>query len=148
MFAMWTLVVWVGRVRNIAADAGLDAGEKWRALVPAVIFTVLGLGVAWLAVATPPERLVRRTTAIAALFTVGYWLVRAVLIALNDHSLGFVAVHTVLALISTVAAGWAWRVVDRGEPCEADGSATDEAAPTAAESSAATVSAGPEAGGS
>lgn len=40
-----------------------------------------------------------------------YWAVRATAIALRDHSVGFVVVHTVLAIVSIGLA--AWVVLDR-----------------------------------
>ncbi len=133
--------MWTGRVRNIWAD--LEGSERAVAMIPAVVFCAVGLAVAWLAVADPSESVTRRVTGSAAVFTIGYWMVRAVLIALNDHALGFVVVHTVLAIVSVSAAAWAWRVVDREDPCEVDGGAS--AVDGGGEDT--TVAAGSDAGG-
>ena len=38
----WSVLSWVGRVRNILGDAGLDAGQRAVWLVPAVVFVAGG----------------------------------------------------------------------------------------------------------
>ena len=50
------------------------------------------------------------------------WAVRAVDIALGDHSAGFIAVHLLLAAVSGALAAAAWRAVTRG-PAPSDGGA-------------------------
>jgi len=45
--------------------------------------------------------------------TVVFWAVRLPMILLNDHPAGFLIVHTVLAVVSVVAAIAAWRSLDR-----------------------------------
>ena len=105
----WTLLVWTTRLRNIWADESLSTGEQLRSTALAGSFTVLAvvLGVA----------LWRRATwlrpAVLALagWTAAVWVVRAVGIATADHSLGFVVVHLVLAIVSWVLAGLAAREV-------------------------------------
>lgn len=99
----WTLFVWVGRLRNLAAEPGsiFDA-SRW-SLVGSVAFTVLGLAVAAWALALWSGRanrvLAPAVGALAAL-TIGVWLLRAVDIAAGDHSVGFIVVHLVLAVVS------------------------------------------------
>ena len=44
-----------------------------------------------------------------AAWTIGVWAIRAVQIAAADHGAAFVAVHTALAVASTLLAVWAAR---------------------------------------
>lgn len=103
LFAAWTLFVWVGRLRNLMAEPGsvLDA-NRW-SLAGSVAFTVLGAIVAVAALAHWSGRsrrpLVSAVAALAGL-TIGVWLLRALDIATGDHSVGFIAVHLVLAVVS------------------------------------------------
>lgn len=113
VFGGWTLFVWVGRLRNLAAEPGsvFDA-SRW-SLIGSVAFTVLGVAVVVAAVlvwagrgrASGGRAALGRTAlgpAIAALavLTIGIWALRAVDIAIGDHSIGFIAVHLVLAVVS------------------------------------------------
>ena len=100
--AVWTLVVWGGRIRNAIAD---DAGAG--SVVLAVTFVLLAL----LVLATRGGW--RPVVALAA-WTVAVWAVRAVDIALfSDHDTAFVVVHLVLATVSVALAAWAARTVTR-----------------------------------
>ena len=103
----WTFLVWTTRINNIVADDDLDGtGKAWR-LALALSFTVLGAVVVW----TLANRAAWVLTAVTALavWTVGVWVVRVVGIAVADHSAGFVAVHLVLAVVSTLVAALALR---------------------------------------
>ena len=98
MLSGWTLFVWVGRLRNIAADETLSGWAlAWRAGLSA---TFVGLALALLFAvfvrpsATRPAALVLATVGIAV------WAVRGIDIALGDHSAAFIAVHTVLAIVT------------------------------------------------
>lgn len=103
----WTFLVWTTRINNIVADDDLDgAGKAWR-LVLALSFTVLAAVVFW-ALANRSSWVLTAVTALA-LWTVGVWVVRVVGIAFADHSAGFVAVHVVLAVVSTLVAALALR---------------------------------------
>lgn len=108
IFALWTLFVWGGRLRNLWLDPGGFAEASRWSLVGSIVFTALGLAVVgvWLASrfgsgANLIPRLIERIPvfALAGLTTV-VWLIRAVDIALGDHSVAFIAVHVVLAVIS------------------------------------------------
>ena len=103
----WTFLVWTTRINNIVADDDLDGGAKLGRLALALSFTVLGGAVLW-AVA---KRATWRRAAVTALavWTVVVWVVRAAGIAVGDHSAGFIAVHLVLAVVSTVLAALAVR---------------------------------------
>ncbi len=103
VFGGWTLFVWVGRLRNLAAEPGsiLEA-SRW-SLIGSVAFTVLGVAVVAAAVLafTGISRLaLGPAVAALGLLTIGVWALRAVDIAIGDHSIGFIAVHLVLALVS------------------------------------------------
>jgi hypothetical protein len=133
--AAWTLLVWTTRIRNIWTDASLNtAGQLWRTVL-AGVFTAFAVTVvvAWIparradaAVPGWAPPLVRAF----ALWTVGVWVVRGAQIAFGDHSAAFIAVHTLLAVLSIALAGWAWAAVsDRvsgpaTRPAPASGSGT------------------------
>ncbi len=109
----WTLFVWVGRLRNLWQEPGpLSEVSTW-SLVGSLVFTVAALSVASLWVATrffsfgaPGLRVV--VFGLAA-FTTVIWLIRAVDIALGDHSVPFIVVHVVLAVVSIGLAVFASR---------------------------------------
>lgn len=95
-FALWTLFVWGGRIRNVfTGDEGIAP------LVLAAAFVAL-------AVAVLATRGRRATVVALAGWTVVVWVVRAVDIAfLSDHDAGFVVVHVVLAAVSIGLVAWA-----------------------------------------
>jgi hypothetical protein len=101
----WSIVVWVGRLRNIAADDGLDAGT---ALLP-LTFVVGGAIVIAAALRRSPA--LRPATLALAVWTIAVWLVRGTGILLADHDGGFKAVHMALAGISIGLAALAVRSV-------------------------------------
>jgi hypothetical protein len=89
LLAIWTVLIWIGRVRNIVAADGATV----ELLVPAVL---VALGVA---------TLVRRQVApLLAVVTIVVWVVRVPLVLVHDHSAAFVVVHMVLAAVSIALA--------------------------------------------
>ena len=111
-FAAWTLFVWVGRIRNVWADASLDTAGKLGRSALAGSFVVLAvLTLLW---AMSAGRSGRRRAGLPACtlylvgpfaaWTVGVWLVRSAGIWLHEHPIGFKVVHTVLAAISITLA--------------------------------------------
>lgn len=107
-FAAWTLFVWVGRIRNVWADATLDtAGKAGRSALATSFVAFALLTLAWMlrhrrATVLPPS-----TTYLVGAFaawTIGVWVVRSVGIWLHEHPVGFKVVHTVLASISIALA--------------------------------------------
>lgn len=105
----WTLFVWANRLRNIWTDDGLTtSGQAGRsALALSFVLPALVIG------ATLLRRRWGRwfpwfVRAFAA-WTVAVWVVRMVGIALHGHDIGFVVVHLVLAVLSSVLAVVAWR---------------------------------------
>ena len=91
-FAVWTVVVWGSRIRNILADDGSGAS-----LVLAAVLTALGVLVA-VAAATGWRR--AQIVAVALVVTIGVWLVRPPLVLVHDHSVAFKVIHVGLAVVS------------------------------------------------
>jgi hypothetical protein len=106
VLVVWTLVIWLSRLRNIWTDDDLSSGGQMARTVVALVFVGLAV-VAWWRPALAPG---------FAVWTIGYWSVRGVQIVLNDHPVGFTVVHTVLALISIGLAGWVLRGLPRRVP--------------------------------
>ena len=124
MFALWTLFVWIGRLRNLIQEPGpLADASRW-SLAGSVLFTVLGLALLG-ALAVDRFRLsgalVRRSWAswavlpLAAL-TTAVWVARGIDIAIGDHTAAFIAVHLVLAAVSIGLAIGAVRAATAARP--------------------------------
>lgn len=102
----WTLFMWATRTRLIFTEKDLSLGDVIVRVLPVFLFVALALTlVAGLRTGRPD---LPRLVAVTAVWTSGYWLVRITLIVIHDHSVGFKAIHVVLAIISTVAVVWAW----------------------------------------
>ncbi len=106
-FLAWTVLVWVGRIRNIIDDDDLSGGGlAWR-LGAAVVFVVLAVAVF---VARRSDS--RSATAVLGglvVWTIGWWSIRGIGILLDgNHDTGFKVVHTVLMIVSIGLAMWAW----------------------------------------
>jgi hypothetical protein len=90
VLAGWTLLIWIGRVRNI-----LDADGRIVELLVPVLLIVLGA-----ATLVRP----RQIGPLLAMVTVIVWVVRVPLVLVHHHSAGFVGVHLVLAAVSITLA--------------------------------------------
>lgn len=101
MFIAWTFFVWGGRLRNLAADPGGFAEASRWSLWGSVAFVSLAVVVVVLTWLLAPPVAKQVAVLALAILTVGVWAVRAVDIALGDHSVAFIAVHVVLAVVST-----------------------------------------------
>ncbi len=101
----WTALVWLSRIRNVVGNEDLDGGQKLVRLLIVAVF----LGLAAMVVVS--WRRPARTLWVTALsaWTVGLWTVQMVGILLDDHGLGFVLIHAVLAAVSITLAALAWR---------------------------------------
>lgn len=110
MLLAWTLIVWVGRVRNALSDPELTGSERLGPLLLAASFVVPALVLAVvLFVSTRRSSdggaVLRYGVLALAAWTCGVWLFRIADIALGgDWSIGFVIVHAVLAVVSAVLA--------------------------------------------
>ncbi len=114
VLSAFTLLVWTTRIRNIWSDEALSTADQLGRTALALAFTAFAAAVLWAwwqarrhggRVASWAPALVRAF----AVWTVGVWVVRATQIALADHEIGFVVVHTVLAGASIALAVWAVR---------------------------------------
>ena len=113
-----TLLVWTTRIRNIWTDDELStAGQVGRTALALAFtaFALVGAFLWWTARrrGSAPAGSARFVRAFAV-WTTGVWVVRGVQIALADHDAAFVAVHTVLAVVSIALAVWADRAVHAG----------------------------------
>jgi hypothetical protein len=113
---VWTFLVWTTRISNIWGDDDLTRGDKWGRTGLAMSFTVLAAAVAvslWRRTAW-----LRPAVVLLSGWTTAVWIVRALGIATGDHEAAFIAVHIVLAVVSTTLSVLAVRAVGvtTGEP--------------------------------
>src|SRR5262245_20265577 len=110
---VWSLLIWTTRIRNIWTDDELSTGGQLGRTALALSFTVLAVA-AGVAVA---RRLAWRDRAVHLLagWTVAVWVARSIGIATADHDGAFIAVHLVLAAVSTALAIGAVREIARSE---------------------------------
>ena len=112
LLAGWTLFVWLGRVRNIAADRTLDRAGTVGAMVLPLLLVFGALALIVVLIRGSVDRARERVVTGVAVLTIGVWVVRGADIAFGgDHAAGFIVVHVVLASVSIGLAAWAWRVV-------------------------------------
>jgi hypothetical protein len=129
-FGVWTVLVWLGRVRNIVIDDALDGGGRaWRLLLAALFIggAVDVLVRLWQnrgrirvrrtgsgAERADVPRLLLRSVALLAVLTIVVWLVRGLGILVGDFDAGFKVVHSLLAVgsIALAVAAW-WAVAPR-----------------------------------
>ena len=102
----WTIVVWVGRVRNILADDSLTSVDRsWRLVVAGIFLGFAGISIAVMAGWLKQHPVgSTRLVAIFCLWTIAFWSVRGAGLLLGDHEAGFKVVHTVLAGVSIALA--------------------------------------------
>lgn len=95
---VWTLFVWVSRLRNVVDNDELtDFGRGWRIVVVGIFVSLAGLVCIskW-----KKSELFTPSVIALALWTIGFWLVRGGGILIGDYSAGFKAIHTVLMIVS------------------------------------------------
>lgn len=114
-FGIWTLFVWINRIRNIWSDLLLSTDERvWLSAI-AASFIVLGIATVFIGLGLRKYALTRGdviTIGILAGWTTGVWLARGVEIATDDANSGpFIAVHLALGLISIALGALSWRAV-------------------------------------
>ena len=106
-FGTWTLVVWATRIDNVIGQDDLTTVGRAGRLALALSFTMLGLALLIIvrrARGRELSRVERSVIVSGAVWTLGVWVVRGVGIALGDHAAAFIAVHTVLAVVSIALA--------------------------------------------
>jgi hypothetical protein len=96
--AVWTLFVWLTRVRNAVGDDDLSTGGKAATLLLCSSFVALAALVLDAVVRRADRR--QALVALLGLWTTVVWVVRSVQIATDGHSAGFVAVHIGLGVVS------------------------------------------------
>lgn len=130
VLALWTLLVWTTRIRNIWTDDALEVGgQLWRTALAAAFtaFAVLTVLAWWRARRRAVWSWTPALVRTFAVWTVAVWLVRGTQIVLGDHGAAFIAVHTVLAVVSIGLAVWADRSArSLHEHQEADDGADDD----------------------
>lgn len=109
VFVGWTLFVWTTRIRNIWTDDSLTTSGQLGRTALVLAFTVPAVAVAVGLVRRRSGPWVTWVIRAFAAWTIGFWVVRLAGIALNGHGAAFVAVHAVLAMVSSVLAVAAWR---------------------------------------
>ncbi|MFN0090629.1 MAG: hypothetical protein ACKVWR_10245 [Acidimicrobiales bacterium] len=110
--AVWTLVVWVGRVRLVFELDELSGLARAGRLALAASFLALGAAALVGALRARQGRVeawAASAVGLLALWSLVHWGVRGVLILGREYSVGFKAVHSVLALASIGLALWALR---------------------------------------
>jgi hypothetical protein len=116
VLAAWSLFLWATRIRNALGDDDLSGAETAWAVGVAVAFTLGALALLLAAVRRPA---LVPTVRVVAGVTAVYWPVRVVLIAFGGHDAAFVAVHTVLGIVSVALAVWAWTATAARRPSTA-----------------------------
>jgi len=100
-------VVWATRIDNVLGQDDLTPAGRAARLALALSFTILGVAllvVAWRARGRELSGAERLLIAVTTLWTIGVWVVRGIGIAVGDHEAAFIAVHTVLAVVSIALA--------------------------------------------
>lgn len=92
VLAVWTVLIWVGRVRNI-----IDADGAATELIVPVALTALGAAT----IVRP-----KVVGVVLAAATTVVWVVRIPLLLFHDHSAAFIIVHMALASVSVALAAW------------------------------------------
>ena len=106
----WTGFVWIGRIRNALTDPALEGWELASPLLLSLSFVLpaVVLGASWLVGTrrgSGPSRPLLVAVVAFCCWTIGVWVLRGADIAFaGDHEAAFVAVHTVLALVSIALA--------------------------------------------
>jgi hypothetical protein len=108
----WSLLVWTTRIANVWGDGALDTGDKLGRTALALSFTLLA-GAVVATVWRGAEQASLRAVGALAAWSVAVWVVRGLGIVAAHHELGFKVVHSVLAVVSIVLAGVAWREARR-----------------------------------
>lgn len=113
--SVFTLLVWTTRIRNIWTDDSLSTSDQVVRSALSLTFTAFAVAVLWLWWQSRSSGQVPEGASLVvrlfAAWTIGVWAVRVIQIASAGHEAAFVAVHTLLAVGSTVLAVWAARAV-------------------------------------
>lgn len=113
LFCAATLFIWTNRIWLAWTNDEDTVAEKLVWSTPITLFVIAAavLAVAMLREADRGSSAFVKGVKAFAAGTVVYWAIRAPIITLADHEVGFKVVHGVLALVSVAAAVGAWRSV-------------------------------------
>lgn len=108
VLVIFTVLIWISRLRNIWTDAGQSFFGKVAWTVPVLLFLVLAALVirAKLVPASRPHFV--GAVRLLGGWTVVYWLFRSVRLFGGGHSFGFIVVHMILTALSIGLAIWSW----------------------------------------
>jgi hypothetical protein len=110
----WTWFLWGSRIRNISGNETLSGTGQFVRILIAIVFLAFGFVIAvrmWQRRSdtfTPADRTLLM---VFVVWSVGFWLARGIGIIVDDHTVAFIAVHTVLMVISIALALNAVRAV-------------------------------------
>ena len=110
-----TLFIWLNRIWLNWTNPDVDLPAKLALSIPITALVVASF-VVLIAMVRGVDRGADWFRGLVRLFAAGtvvFWAVRLPMILLNDHPAGFLVVHTVLAVVSVVAAIASWRSLDR-----------------------------------
>ena len=110
-----TLFIWLNRIWLNWTNPDVDLPAKLALSIPITAFVVVSI-VVLVAMVRGVDRGARWFRGLVRAFaggTVLFWVVRLPMILLDDHPAAFLAVHSLLAIVSVVAAVAAWRSLDR-----------------------------------
>ena len=113
VLAGWSLLVWSNRLSNVTDDAELTGSGQLIRGALALSFMLLSaacLVLVWQATRGARNNVVPFARGLAV-WSIVIWVVRGIGIAVADHSVGFIAVHLVLAVLSIVLGVWVLRTV-------------------------------------
>lgn len=119
---LWTVFVWLSRLRNVWSDEDLTTNGQLLRTGYAAVFLIFGVGLAvrlWARRGQPLTSGDRRFLVAFLVWTVGFWLIRGIGIIVDDHEVGFTVIHTVLMIISLSIAGLAATALRPGSPADA-----------------------------
>ncbi len=113
LLVAWTLLVWIGRIRNIIQNDSLSGWSMLWRLGVAVGFSGVALFLGFQVVTSWRTRngtvgsdavssLVTNLASGLAVFGIGWWVVRGGGILMGDHEVAFKVVHSVLGSVTIV----------------------------------------------
>jgi len=101
-FVAWTLFLWATRIRNVVQDDELSTGAAGLAGAIAVVFLLASISLPVLAARR--RDLLGRAVRVVMTATILWWAMRLVTNLVGDGSVGFKAVHTILAVLTIALA--------------------------------------------
>lgn len=125
VFAVVTLLIWTNRIWLAWTNDEDTVAQKLVWSTPITLFVIAAAVLLMMILRRRSDAPVfAPLVRVFAGGTIVYWVVRMVLILGKDHTIGFKAVHSALAIVSAAFAVGAWRAVDtaaRGDAPSRDG---------------------------